>query len=79
VADKTGYTHLKKRTCKKEIEKSINTLHTHTIYMAAEKKEKPACPACGLRGRVRIRAFDKSLVCGDCGYDSREDGEVKKK
>jgi len=38
----------------------------------AEEEKKPICPNCGLRGRLRKNLKDGSIVCGDCGYDSRK-------
>lgn len=45
----------------------------------AEREGKAPCPKCGLRGRVRVRSGDKSLICGDCGYDSRDEVEENDK
>lgn len=56
-----------------------NYKYTHTQYscMAGESGKQP-CPVCGLKGRVRVRV-DKTLVCGDCGYDSRNQVEQQEK
>jgi hypothetical protein len=49
---------------------------THTHIIMAEREGKPPCPKCGLKGRVRVRG-DESIVCNDCGYDSRKEVEEK--
>lgn len=43
----------------------------------AERNGKPICPQCNHTGRTRKNLKDGSIVCGDCGYDSRK-VEVKK-